>query len=72
MYKRLFYSGTFITHISACESDLLYVNLNQDDDELEEIKSRLWISTYDILNLEKTNDIEQSQNKSRFYLWSIR
>ncbi|CAI2186979.1 17945_t:CDS:1, partial [Funneliformis geosporum] len=36
-YKNLFYYGIFITHMLAYESDLLDVDLNQDDDELEKI-----------------------------------
>jgi hypothetical protein len=91
-YKNLFYGGTFITH----ESDLLDIDLNQDDDlnqdndlnqnddlnqydnlnhgdnglkeinkancELNEIsKAAELVSTYNIFNMEKTDNLEQSQ-----------
>jgi len=71
-YKNLFYDRTFITHISDCESDFLDDDLNHNDDGLEEIdktnselneisKAAELISTYDIFNLKKTDDLEQSQ-----------
>ncbi|CAG8705129.1 15949_t:CDS:2 [Funneliformis caledonium] len=74
-YKNLFYSRTFITHISAYENDLKDVDLNQDNDELEEIKeidkadceldeickAAELVSTYDVFNLEETDDLEQRE-----------
>ena len=71
-YENLFYGGTFITHISTCESDLLDNNLNQNDDILEEIdkadcelneisKAAELVSIYNILNLEEADDFKQNQ-----------
>ncbi|RIA84771.1 hypothetical protein C1645_831811 [Glomus cerebriforme] len=89
-YKNLFYGGTLITHILACENDLLVDidsnqedDLNQDDsnqnsDRLEEINkagcelneiskaAELVTSMYNIVNLEKTDDLEQSQVETDF------
>ncbi|CAI2187890.1 12924_t:CDS:2 [Funneliformis geosporum] len=72
-YKNLFYDRIFISHMLAYESDLLNVDLNQDDDGLEKInkvdcelneisKAAELVNTY---NMEKIDDLEQSQIKIR-------